>query len=1558
MKWQTARKTLLEASAALALLICGCGGSSSPNVVTVTVTPVAVSVIAGQVENFTATVGGSTTLTVQWTCTYVYTPLPTTQTPNPTPTKAAPCTSGQTVNGGSVGTWTITNANSSNVLTYTAPSLSSFPNPIPIVTFIATADADKKKTGTATVGLDSGIRVSITPSTATVPVGISPAQTQSFSAAFQNVNSSTAKYALVQPNTASTNVLDQTANPLSETCDPTCGTIDNNGVFTAPSTLPTDTKPAGSKSTSPTTVFVVAWSSSDTSHFNGATITLVSASTNPVTFKGVYPSTIPAGGLLQDVFLDAKNLLNTTNVYFIPPTPAAQLNAGLLTSNALLNNTTQVFTIPISSAYCTPSTSGTSGATTTVTCDASIVTRVRLQSAQISQAEPDPSQPAWIAVTLPTASATPSGNCVLVANTTSTIACPIDVVNVSPAMVSSVPQNIPQNSSLGTITLGAIGGYYGATGNLVKMSFADQLAIRSSSGVNSRQIFSTIDNSQLPASPGLYEVAVQSTLASGKPPIFPTVITNSAVQPAFPLAPVVQPAIPLNSYVPPGGSAITNLAPSAMALNSVAGYAVIVEQATATLQMVDLAGSVPALVGNPIPMGGTAASPTDIAIDTQLQVNGGDLGIVVSSGDARLYFYSINGKTATPVQPVSSLAVDLATLTGQPGATGLAVPVSFGVDPSTHLGVIAYAGTNSVSTSVGFIVDVNPNLDSSDTHTCFLAGQKPPCVIAPVSFNTGPSPKVVMQPNVPLAYVTPGGGGGVTSVVNLLQQGTTVSILPFSSTTQQSGAFRSANRTTIHTQTPHGINPILGGTVIISGIQSTNDPADSFNGTFNVIPGSVTDPYTFQYVNPGKDDQEKNTASSLGTVTYGSPYYAFSTSTFASAAAINPITRTFAYADFNSSSTQIGLISTLDQTLTTLSLSAGSCGPAPGGTTCQPNPAGAPELGFRSVAFDPFTDILIAFNPTNNSDTNLAGNEISLINPGGPAPGGTTNFPYRIIAAINTGQVGQGSYTPQGASAPVTVFGPMVYDPKSRFVLVANAGSNSLSYMKLDADLSHPFQSVHIQDLRLADNAPAYGVPVGQPALGTLAPAKTCTLTDPKQPCMPQAVRAGQAAKLRILGQGFSAGTPVVRLDAQTGIIPPGQTQSVSVIVTNVTDSEIDATVPAALLFSPHDYALDVQVAGVTSNAIDLHVVGLLDMTPTCAPTASFPQGPEGVAVDDTRHVALVTNYACNTVSVVSIDPTGTVGPYGTVLGSVTVGKQPIGIAVIPRLGVSGTGTGALAAVANSGETPNGTAMIIDYSTPTNPQLVSWTPSGTSTSSNTVTVGLSPLGVAIDQDRGLVLVANSGSNTLSIIDLTVLLPSDSGSTTGHVKGAPTATTVALSGPPTAVAVDPNRDLAVVTNLQNSGTTSVTGGLDVVTLSGTPVKSSTASVSSLSASLTGLVYDPGDPNGASSTATGVFYATSTQQNAIYSFNPSSTATQTIKVGINPYSLGFNFQTGTLLTINSTSNTASVVDTQNFKTRQTLGITSLSQFAIDVDKLTNTSVIVDQNNNRVVFLAMPK
>ena len=195
--------------------------------------------------------------------------------------------------------------------------------------------------------------------------------------------------------------------------------------------------------------------------------------------------------------------------------------------------------------------------------------------------------------------------------------------------------------------------------------------------------------------------------------------------------------------------------------------------------------------------------------------------------------------------------------------------------------------------------------------------------------------------------------------------------------------------------------------------------------------------------------------------------------------------------------------------------------------------------------------------------------------------------------------------------------------------------------------------------------------------------------------------------------------------------------------------------------------------------------------------------------------------------------------PYGSVINTLKVGNNPIGVAVIPRLGY--------AAVANNGDTPTGTVSVIDYShnyTPDTAQVLSFTTTTTtsgvttSTTSNSVAVGLAPVGLAFDQDRALALVANSGSNTLSSIDLTVLLP---GAVTTTV---PVATTIALSGPPTAVAVDNDGALAVVSSLQNSGTSSSSAGLDVVTLNtNPPVRSTTASVSSLTASLTGLVFDP-------------------------------------------------------------------------------------------------------------------
>ena len=1584
MKWREAKKAVLGACAGLALLISGCG-STNPNIVTVTVSPNATTVLQAQVQTFTATVGGSTVTTVtNWTCTFSYTPTPTTA--NPTPKAiTGNCTSGSTfpsggAETGSFGSWTTSTANSSNVLTYTAPTLSNFPKPYSVLlTFTAAADADKSKTGTTSISLDSGIRVSVAPATATVPVGLTPLQTVSFAASLTNSPASDLQWKLVQPNPSAVSTSpDLFANPNSDPCDPTCGTIDQaTGVYTAPTTLPTATVPKGTGT--PTSVTVVVNSASDLLHYAIAVITLVNSSTNPVTFSGIYPNTVnvgaAAGGISQDIFLSAKNLVNTSSIFFVAPNPSVSLeNAATTLSSAPQQqiSTTETFTIPISAAYCTPATAGTNGATATVTCDASLLTRVRLLSKQLGTPEPDADHPAWILIENIPGSATNTPPCVQISGgggaTSASIACPFHIINAGPGLVAAVPNSFAQGSSVGTIPFGFDGGYFGISGGLAVADFDGQ-ALTLQVATPRRLVGNLAATAQIPQ-PGLYQSAVTANSAIGDHPLFPLVIANAAVQPNFTgfspapsggpagtcTFPTLNPPVTFPSCEPltSGG---TNLVPSSMAINSNDEYAVLTEEGgngTNSLQMIDLSTNPPTLMApftdtlhpNPI-------APTSVAINPQVRNgSGGSLGAVVSSGDGKIYLYWF--ARGVPPQYIASFPVDLTTLVGQTASTSI-VPYAVGIDPGTNLGVVAY--TNA---TLAFIVDLTPPGSASPSGAKCLLGGTAPCAVAPVSVNTGAFPQVIMQPDVPVGYVTPGGTSvGTTSVVNLLQTATTVKIMPAPAGAQTtSGAYWTSDGTAhITTLTPHGINPTLGGTVIISGLTSTNGL--NFNGTFAV--GSVIDAFRFTYPLPAppnfksSSDTETNTSGNEGTVQYGTPYYSFSTSSSASGGTINPITRTFAYADYNNSSSQIGFINTLDQSLTSVTLTTGSC------NGCTPLVSG-PETNFRSVAFDPFVNVLLAYAPGDNADPNFNGNKVSFIDPGTNAGITAPTSPSRIIAAIPTGQVGMGSFTPTGQTATVTVNGPMGYDPKTKLVLVANAGSNTLSYMSLDP--ANTFKPVQILTMQIT----SAGISNTQPPLGTAPPAGPCSFTITGNAnvatCMPQAVPLGQQAKIRIFGKGFkSGGTAVVRLDRQTTITPPGQTTAAKVTSTVIDDGEIDATIDAGFFFTPHTYAVDVQVqqAGntVVSDAVKLYAVSVTELAGSangCTVAAPATQGPEGVAIDPTRQVALVTNYSCNSVSVIAVNPSGylkmdgSLAPYGTILGSVAVGPNPIGIDVIPRL--------AEAVVANYGDAPSGTASIIDYSKPESPQIVTWTvASGSTAPTNKVVVGLSPLGVGIDRDRAVALVANNGSNTLSAIDLTVLYPNDPAGGGGHMRGAATATTIALSGPPTAIAIDPNRAIAVVSNLQNSGTTSVTGGLDVVNLATTPpTRSSTGSVSTLTTTLTGLAYDPGDPLTIPVT-TSVFYATSTQANAIYAFNPDTGSTQAVRVGINPYSVAYNPQTGTLLTINSTSNSSSLVDAQTFTTRQTLGISSQSQFAVAVDPITNTAVIVDQNNNRVLGLALP-
>jgi DNA-binding beta-propeller fold protein YncE len=181
--------------------------------------------------------------------------------------------------------------------------------------------------------------------------------------------------------------------------------------------------------------------------------------------------------------------------------------------------------------------------------------------------------------------------------------------------------------------------------------------------------------------------------------------------------------------------------------------------------------------------------------------------------------------------------------------------------------------------------------------------------------------------------------------------------------------------------------------------------------------------------------------------------------------------------------------------------------------------------------------------------------------------------------------------------------------------------------------------------------------------------------------------------------------------------------------------------------------------------------------------------------------------------------------------------------------------------------------------------------------------------------------------------------------------------------PIAVAIDPdrgtnNQGIAVVTSLQLVAGSAPEGALAVVDIGlETPALSTTIPSGSVTATPTGIVFDPAVVTG--TTNNGLFYANSSGSNVITSFNPDTGSGTSVNVGINPTSLALNPQTGGIFTTNSASNTISIVDTLSnpFKTRQTFGIPGSGTFGVAIDQFTNLAVIVDSANMRVLLFPTP-
>src|SRR6267378_3984404 len=709
MKWRNISKSILLLAAAAAFLGRNACSKSQANQVAVQVSPPGGTLVVTQSVILTAVVTGATDVSSTFDCSFTTTPNATTADPTPKASAPAACTSAN----GAVGVLaniqnTSTTVNST--ATYTAPSV--FPDPVKFtnlqVIITATAKADAKKTGKSTLTIDSGIRLQMVPTTATLATG----ETKQFLTEDFNgvvISNSDLKWDVTT---------DATATTKSVTCTPTCGTVDGTtGTYTAPATVPTQA-----------TATIFAVSKIDPARGAQAAITIVKAGN--ITFSGISPSVAPQGALQQDIFLAATN---------------ATSQIGVKLTN--LGDSSFITIDPARIKVIFPA--GTS--------TASVGARLRLTAEELKKAGHF-----QIEVSSSNTSITVTGGPFpldVVPNRPT-------VVGASPDNFQEA-----KLGQTGGVPLTMDGGYFGpADAPTITTLFNFQTPLQSVALPTARRVngFLPPPGGTNPNA-GLFPLSVQYTIQSGAafpPPAITTASTNIAVIPDYiglnpprdlSNNPLTSAGLP--SRAPTTISLPANSAPSGIAMDSVAGYAVVTLAGLNTsgsntntqnnVQFINLAGGTPT-PGALASSGGNVA--TAVAVDDNLHV-----AAVVNYGSRTLSVLSIpSGALVGTVDLSGVIPAPVPPQTNPPFVPPF--PYSVGVDAVSHRALVAFASTN-----VGLIV----NLDPTVTPACLpFATQATYCPIAYVTLATGSNPQIAFEPGARLAYVTPG-GQGLLSAVNL-----------------------------------------------------------------------------------------------------------------------------------------------------------------------------------------------------------------------------------------------------------------------------------------------------------------------------------------------------------------------------------------------------------------------------------------------------------------------------------------------------------------------------------------------------------------------------------------------------------------------------------------------------------------------------------------------------------------------------------------------------------------------------------------------------------------------
>ena len=307
----------------------------------------------------------------------------------------------------------------------------------------------------------------------------------------------------------------------------------------------------------------------------------------------------------------------------------------------------------------------------------------------------------------------------------------LNVYAVKPALLSLTPNTLARATTTSTPTVTLTGGFF--TPSTVT-TFDGNSVVGTSQTGDPRHLNVGLAGPELNLA-GLYSLVVRNlgiiTTASSE------AATNVAVS-------------NLTSDIPTAATATVPLASSAaataVAINAATATAVVVNTGDNSISFVNL-DALPTAAPATVPVG---MHPTGVAVDDIL-----NLALVVNSGDNTV---SVVNMATQTVQSTLSLT-GFTPVSTQAGLT--ISPYSIGINSLTHRGIVVNSTTNTAT-----VIDlVTPNPNSTPACTT------PPCALTTVggtlpSVSTGLFPEVAIDPTLNWAVVTPGGEGTV-SIVDL-----------------------------------------------------------------------------------------------------------------------------------------------------------------------------------------------------------------------------------------------------------------------------------------------------------------------------------------------------------------------------------------------------------------------------------------------------------------------------------------------------------------------------------------------------------------------------------------------------------------------------------------------------------------------------------------------------------------------------------------------------------------------------------------------------------------------